>query len=188
MVMVEPTAWFVARLLVLTCLTTRVAGVAAPLDDLLEYNVRALMSSSKLGNKVLQPCSRSLFSPERFEIKGETKLLDDFGCTTIPFVDIPTIGVAKRGKCSFEQKARAAVDSGLVGIVIINLDKTAFPVGATDHLYRSPIPVVMVGNMSLDENLLSQGHPVSIHLMDQGNHSYPFIIYQFNIFFCYSII
>lgn len=181
MVKLTMTVWF-RCLLLLTYFTAKVWAVAAPADDLLEYDVRATISNSKISTKIIQPCSRSLFSPERFEIKGEMKLLDDFGCSSISTVHTLTIGVAKRGKCSFEQKARAAVDSGLIGIIIINLDKTAFPVGGADPTYRCPIPVAMVGNLSLDDSLLthSQGSPLTtIHLVDQGMLLHNSIIIQF---------
>lgn len=60
------------------------------------------------------------------------------------------IAVVNRGSCSFEIKARNAIDRGYAGLVIVNNANEAFPMGSQSENYHSSIPIVMVSNRFID--------------------------------------
>jgi hypothetical protein len=115
----------------------------------------------------LVTCQVALFSQHtNFSIDGEVVILPHNLCSksvsmpTTPtlsthtsttrkdteFVGQDRVGVVQRGGCAFDEKAKNAVNMGLKALVLVNTEPTIFPMGSADALYRSSVPVVMVGS------------------------------------------
>jgi hypothetical protein len=67
------------------------------------------------------------------------------------------IAVVNRGECSFEQKTKNAALLGYLGLIIVNIDETTFPIGGSPSTSaESLIPTVLVGNTSIIMNIMNE--------------------------------
>lgn len=132
-------------LIILILIVTSREIIEVCADD--EYAIKCEIILEKKKVYQVEKCISALFSPESFDYSGKLQILDDdFGCSTSRYTSVNSVGVVKRGSCSFEMKVKNAAKSGYKALIIINSDPIPFPVGASDPSFKSSIPVAMVGN------------------------------------------
>lgn len=104
---------------------------------------------------VIDTCVSAIFSPTSFDVAGPVIIPNDAtGCSAERIASkSKSIAVVNRGMCTFETKSVMAERNGFLGLVIVNTDPSAFPVGASTETFRSSIPVVMIGNESLPDDV-----------------------------------
>lgn len=102
------------------------------------------------------PCYNALFSPFNYSVDGKLQISESlqYFCridTNFEAVSYsqPRIGIALRGKCSFEQKVVVAMESAFNALLIVNDNDDIFPVGASNEAFISKIPVVMIGSSAM---------------------------------------
>ena len=124
--------------------------VATSEDDFDSYKVHCILSNSD-DQALIDPCYAALFSPSSFNAKSTVIYSQDLFCTdTLVKSKYRGIVMINRGGCSFEDKARIAFKLGFEALVVINNNATAFPMGASSNTFQSSIPVVMVGNNTIE--------------------------------------
>jgi hypothetical protein len=112
---------------------------------------------SSNGTIFQQLCLTALFSVTSFKLKAPTVYIEDDLCSNFD-VDLKSakgkIGIAKRGVCSFDQKAMNAEKMGLSAVIVVNHQSDIFPMGASNSDMKLNIPVLMVGNSSKIDDFL----------------------------------
>jgi hypothetical protein len=158
------------HLLVVLLLLTSVASLSK--DEFPEYSANCtfhLNNSNNVTTLHQEICHTALFSNWDFSFTAEFLVLETELCAPqkINFDIISTttstnnviLGV-KRGGCSFEDKAKNAQLAGASGLVIFN-SGPSFPVGASNDVFVSKIPVVMI---QTSERYETAGHIGQIHM------------------------
>jgi hypothetical protein len=129
--------------------------------------------------KVSNSCVNALFSPNSFNIKGKAVISSDDLCSALQRTTSSSqsvIFLANRGKCSFDEKAKNAVMMKASGVIIVNSDPDAFPMGAMSPDLTFPVPVVMIGNSSIIHeflNVLSASDNIVISLRKENSELKP---------------
>jgi hypothetical protein len=106
---------------------------------------------SSNGTTFQQLCLTALFSATSFQLKAPTVYIEGDLCSNFDVYLKSAkgkIGIAKRGVCSFDQKATNAEKIGLSAVIIVNHQSDIFPMGASKSDMKLHIPVLMVGNSS----------------------------------------
>lgn len=126
----------------------------------------------------IDTCMSAIFSPSSFDVAGPVIIPNDAtGCSVERITPkTKSIAVVNRGMCTFEMKSVMAERSGYLGLVIVNTDPSAFPVGASTETFRSSIPVVMIGKESLSNEFL-KGANVRLRLSRLGRFSCVFFLF-----------